>query len=245
MKVGTLFDAGRFSGFLSISFDYRRQRVFRRNRTEADDVFDALGDGHVEPDDLVRRHKNQKAGRWIGRRRHKNAHDILFCFLLHFSVLFACDEADRIHSRARKFHEHDGFEGIFIAGERIVDLLDGGVNFIEQRNSQHYGIQPFDHFSAEIISREPPNNADEQNGDQQSDQAPIPIDRIGGGIGVRDAFWQKKQEPIRDAGNRAEQPFDDRNRNDGGQNHGQPGQEIGPPARKQAFLFHAVSLKPC
>ena len=84
--------------------------MLRENRAEADDVFEAFGNRHIEFDDFVLRHKKKEAGRGIWRRWHKDANRFPPGFLLHFVVLFVCKETDGVHAFAWEFHEHHSFE---------------------------------------------------------------------------------------------------------------------------------------
>jgi len=46
--------------------------LFGGDDAEADDEFDAVGDGHIEMSDFGFREQQEKAGGWNGRGRHEN-----------------------------------------------------------------------------------------------------------------------------------------------------------------------------
>ncbi len=61
-----------------------------------------------------------------------------FGFLLHFAVLFARDEADGINSRAAEIRPCTTVLNEFLLPDkRLVDLLDGAVNFVQHRHAHH------------------------------------------------------------------------------------------------------------
>ncbi len=121
--------------------------------------------------------------------------------------------------------------GFFVRGEGVVDLFEGAVDFVEERDAEEQGIEPVDQLAAEVISSEAPHQGDEQHGYEEGHQAPVPIDGSAAAGLVGPTPRQEEQQCVGDVRHGAEQPDDDRNRNHSRQNHGQAGEEIGAPVQ--------------
>ena len=162
---------------------------------------------------------------------------MFFGFLLHFLVVFAGDETNGVLAGAREFDQHDLFKGGFAARrERLIDLLDGAVDFVEQGDTEQGQINQLNQFLAKIVTRQAAHQTDQQHRQQQGDQAPIPMHRAGAKVLVSPFLGQKNQQRIGDVRHGAEQPDHNRDRNHRRQHDGQAGKKIGAPTRERILL---------
>ena len=171
------------------------------DRSEADDEFDAFGDGHFEHGDRVFGDEDEEAGGGVGGSGDEDADDMFLGLGLDLLVLLTGDESDGVLARAGEFDEDNLSEGgSFIGGESGVDLFDGAVDFIEERNAKHDEVDQLDEFFADVMAGEPADDADDQDSEEESDEAPVPVDEAFAAVLVG-PFPGKPQEPEEGIGN--------------------------------------------
>ena len=155
-----------------------------------------------------------------------------------FSFIFCCTssccslvmKANGIHAFAREFHEHDGFERTFFAGyERLVDLPDGAVKFVQQRHVHQQRGPSIRYLFADVIPRQHAHHAEISDRRQQQRHADSNTSTSGHRrhFKMRDGhLGRKNKQRVRDAGDRAEQPLDRRQReSNAGRDDRQSGQK--------------------
>lgn len=239
--------------------DSRRQRRFMAvgvarvvgtDGAEADDELETFGHRHVELGDLLFRHQHHETGSRIRRGGYEHAHQFLRRAMKGRRMDFAREKADRIHSRARKFHHDDGLEGIFVAGrESFVHLLGRDVNLVKERHARKPVIHRFDESLAEIIAREQADDRGQDDRHQKRREAPVPVHRPlarqAAAALVGDFLVNEKEQRVRDFGRGEEEPENDDDRDHPRQHNGQPGKKVGAPPDENVFL-HALTLGfPC
>lgn len=166
-------------------------------------------------------------------------------FFLDFTLRLVGEKADGITSSSGKFHQHDRLEGIFVAGKRLIELLDRAIDLVQQRHVHHGRVEPFQQTLADVVTRQQADDGNQNHRERKRQHAPIPEHVAGLPVFVDGFFIQEKfkeeQQRVREIGGRAEQPHHGGHRHDGRQRHRQPGEETRPPAGKNS-LSHAPIL---